>query len=580
MEASGRVTLCGFRKVLNYNNFPIKKQIEGGKNCALPTRSRDSSGRQGIAPGRPRLSPFTGDAAPMSLLRSALTVSGLTLVSRITGVIRDMLIARYFGATAATDAFYVAFRLPNMLRRLFAEGAFQQAFVPMLSDVRERNAPERTQSFLEHVFTILGVAVFAASVLGVLAAPLLVLAIAGGMRSDPEAFDLAVALTRWMFPYIAFMSLVALAASILNTMKRFAIPAATPILLNLSFIGATVLLTPYFDEPIWALAAAVLIGGVLQLGAQIAALAKLGCVLRPRGIRASLADADVRKVLSLMLPALFGVGVAQLSILINTNIASHLGHGAVTWLNYADRLMEFPTALLGVALGTVLLPGLSAAHARGDAQRYNALLDHGLRLVVLVGIPAALGLWLTSEALVAFLFQGKNFSAADVAETARAVVGYAVGLIGLITLKIAAPAFYARKDIRTPVRIAFLSLVIVQLLNLATVPLFDQAGLALSVGLGSCVNAGSLLLILGRRGIYRPRAGWGKFLLQVAAGSLVMAAGLWFAQRGVSWTALTWPVRAGGTLGLVVGAAVVYFLVMTLFGWRLRDLRPAPEARD
>ena len=235
---------------------------------------------------------------------------------------------------------------------------------------------------------------------------------------------------------------------------------------------------------------------------------------------------------------------------------------------------------MGVALGTVLLPGLSAAHARGDAQRYNALLDHGLRLVVLVGIPAALGLWLTSEALVAFLFQGKNFSAADVAETARAVVGYAVGLIGLITLKIAAPAFYARKDIRTPVRIAFLSLVIVQLLNLATVPLFDQAGLALSVGLGSCVNAGSLLLILGRRGIYRPRAGWGKFLLQVAAGSLVMAAGLWFAQRGVSWTALTWPVRAGGTLGLVVGAAVVYFLVMTLFGWRLRDLRPAPEAKD
>ena len=412
------------------------------------------------------------------------------------------------------------------------------------------------------------------------AAPLLVLAIAGGMRSDPEAFDLAVALTRWMFPYIAFMSLVALAASILNTMKRFAIPAATPILLNLSFIGATILLTPYFDEPIWALAAAVLIGGVLQLGAQIAALAKLGCVLRPRGIRASLADADVRKVLSLMLPALFGVGVAQLSILINTNIASHLGHGAVTWLNYADRLMEFPTALLGVALGTVLLPGLSAAHARGDAERYNALLDHGLRLVVLVGIPAALGLWLTSEALVAFLFQGKNFSPADVAETARAVVGYSVGLIGLITLKIAAPAFYARKDIRTPVRIAFLSLVVVQLLNLATVPLFDQAGLALSVGLGSCVNAGSLLLILGRRGIYRPRAGWGKFLLQVAAGSLVMAVGLWFAQRGVSWTALAWPVRAGGTLGLVAGAAVVYFLVMTLFGWRLRDLRPAPEAKD
>lgn len=516
----------------------------------------------------------------MSLLKSALTVSGLTLVSRITGVIRDMLIARYFGATAATDAFYVAFRLPNMLRRLFAEGAFQQAFVPMLSDVRETQTPERAKRFTEHVFTILGLAVFAASVLGVLAAPLLVWAIAGGMKEELATFDLAVGLTRWMFPYIAFMSLVALAASILNTMKRFAIPAATPILLNLSFIVATIFLTPYFDEPIWALAVGVLVGGVLQLGAQILALVRLGCVLRPRGVKTSLADADVRRVLKLMLPALFGVGVAQLSILINTNIASHLGHGAVTWLNYADRLMEFPTALLGVALGTVLLPGLSAAHAKGDTLRYNALLDHGLRLVVLVGIPAAVGLWLASEALVAFLFQGKNFSPSDVAETARAVVGYSVGLIGLIALKITAPAFYARKDIKTPVRVAFLSLVVVQILNLVTVPMFDQAGLALSVGLGSCVNAGVLLTTLYRREIYRPRAGWGKFLFQVLVASAVMGAGLWFSQRGFSWTALTWEVRAGGTLLLVAAAAVVYFLVMTIFGWRLRDLRPAREAGE
>lgn len=515
----------------------------------------------------------------MSLLRSALTVSGLTLVSRITGVIRDMLIARYFGATAATDAFYVAFRLPNMLRRLFAEGAFQQAFVPMLSDVRERNAPERTKDFQNHVFTLLGLAVFAASVLGVLAAPLLVWAIAGGMREDPAAFDLAVALTRWMFPYIAFMSLVALAASILNTMKRFAIPAATPVLLNLSFIAATLLLTPYLEEPIWALAVAVLGGGVLQLGAQLVALARLGCVLRPCSVGASFADTDVRKVLALMLPALFGVGVAQLSILINTNIASHLGHGAVTWLNYADRLMEFPTALLGVALGTVLLPGLSAAHARGDTVRYNALLDHGLRLVALVGIPAAVGLWLTSDALVAFLFQGRNFSPADVSETARAVVGYSVGLIGLIALKITAPAFYARKDIRTPVRVAFLSLIVVQLLNLVTVPLFDQAGLALSVGLGSCVNALVLLTTLYRRRIYRPEAGWGKLLLQVGAASAIMGMGLWFAQRGLVWTDLVWTYRAGGALALVAGAALIYFFVMTVFGWRLRDLRPAPEEK-
>ena len=315
----------------------------------------------------------------MSLLKSAATVSGLTLVSRITGVIRDMLIARIFGASAETDAFYVAFRLPNMLRRLFAEGAFQQAFVPMLADVKAReDGTDRT--FIDHVFTVLALAVFAASVLGVLVAPLLVWAIASGLSSDPEAFDLATALTRFMFPYIAFMALTALAASVLNTWKRFAIPAATPVLLNLSFIGCTLWLAPRLEEPIWALAVAVIVGGVLQLGTQYFALCRLGIVIRPASLKASLGDTDVRRVLKLMVPALFGVGVAQLSILINTNIASHLGHGAVTWLNFADRLMEFPTALLGVALGTVLLPGLSSAYAKGDMARYNTLLDRGLRL--------------------------------------------------------------------------------------------------------------------------------------------------------------------------------------------------------
>ena len=333
----------------------------------------------------------------MSLFKSAATISALTLASRITGVIRDMLIARYFGATAATDAFYVAFRLPNMLRRLFAEGAFQQAFVPMLSDVHANSSPEAEKRFIDHVFTVLAAAVLLASVLGVLAAPLLVWLIASGLRETPEAFDLAAALTRVMFPYIAFMSLVALAASILNTLKKFAIPAATPILLNLSFIVCSVVLAPRLEEPIWALAAAVVLGGILQLAAQILALARLGVFVRPRSLKESLGDSAVRRVLALMAPALFGVGVAQLSILINTNIASWLGHGAVTWLNYADRLMEFPTALLGVALGTVLLPSLSAAYAKGNEVRYNALLDHGLRLVVLGGVPAAGGLWLHSD---------------------------------------------------------------------------------------------------------------------------------------------------------------------------------------
>lgn len=513
----------------------------------------------------------------MSLFKSAATISALTLASRITGVIRDMLIARFFGATAATDAFYVAFRLPNMLRRLFAEGAFQQAFVPMLSDVHANSSPEAEKRFIDHVFTVLAAAVLFASVLGVLAAPLLVWLIASGLRETPEAFDLAAALTRVMFPYIAFMSLVALAASILNTLKKFAIPAATPILLNLSFIVCSVVLAPRLEEPIWALAAAVVLGGVLQLAAQILALARLGVFVRPRSLKESLGDSAVRRVLALMAPAVFGVGVAQLSILINTNIASWLGHGAVTWLNYADRLMEFPTALLGVALGTVLLPSLSSAYAKGNEVRYNALLDHGLRLVVLVGVPAAVGLWLTAELLVSFLFQGRSFTPTDVHQTAIAVVGYAVGLIGLIGLKIIAPAFYARKDIRTPVRAAMASLVAVQAINLVVVPLFAHAGLALSVGLGSLVNSGILLCVLRRRGIYSPAAGWLKIWLRTAAAVALMGAAVWWGQQGIDWTTLSWKMRGLGVCAVVAGAAVIYFGSLFALGWRPRELRPVKE---
>ena len=510
----------------------------------------------------------------MSLLKSAATVSVFTLLSRITGLIRDMLIARYFGVSAATDAFYVAFRIPNMLRRLFAEGAFSQAFVPMLSQVKEQQPEDEQKTFISDVFSLLGCAVFLASLLGIAFAPVVVWLIASGFKNTPETFDLAVFLTRCMFPYIIFMSLVSFAAAVLNTWKHFAIPAFTPVLLNVSFICCTLFLIQYFSVPIYTLAFAVILGGVLQLSMQFFALKRIGCFPRLASPRKALKNANVRQVLKLMVPAVVGVSVAPISILINTNIASHLQKGAVTWLNYADRLMEFPTALLGTALGTVLLPGLSAAYAKSDDVRYNRLLDHGLRLVMLVGIPASIGLWLTADALVAFLFQGQNFTPADVVKTGAAVVGYAVGLIGLIALKIVAPAFYARKDIRTPVKVAFLSLVVVQLVNLVAVPLFSHAGLALSVGLGSCVNAATLLVLLRRRGIYSPLSGWGRYLLRVLAGSAVMGAALWFGQRGLDWSTMTWTVRAAGVLGMVAAAALLYFAVISLFGWRLSDIRP------
>ena len=511
----------------------------------------------------------------MSLLKSAATISSLTLLSRITGVIRDMLIARYFGSSAATDAFYVAFRLPNMLRRLFAEGAFQQAFVPMLSDVKANQNAEDVRTFIDRVFSVLACALLITSVVGVLAAPALVWLIAGGLAENAASFDLATELTRWMFPYIFFMSLVAMSAGVLNTWKHFAIPAFTPVLLNLSFITFILFLTPYLERPIFALAVAVIVGGVLQLGIQIPSLMKLGVLPRPVNPLKALKDFAVRKVLKLMVPALFGVGVAQLSLLINTNIASRLGTGSVTWLSFADRLMEFPTALLGVALASVLLPGLSSAFAKNDLVRYNALLDNGLRLVILFAVPAAVGMGLMADALVAFLYQGKNFQAYDVAQTSIAVVGYSFGLIGLIAIKILAPAFYARKDIRTPVKVAAVSLVCVQVSNLVFVPFFAHAGLALSIGVGSCINALLLFCILRRRQIYRPLKGWLKWLTAVIVASAVMGALLIFMQQGIDWAQMQaqWGKRAILVFAYIGAAVAIYFAVLFISGVRLKDIR-------
>ena len=512
----------------------------------------------------------------MSLIKAAATVSSLTLLSRITGVVRDMLIARYFGSSAATDAFYVAFRLPNMLRRLFAEGAFQQAFVPMLSDVKATKTETEVRSFIDKVFSLLASVLVLTSILGVLIAPVLVWLIAGGLAENPQGFDLATQMTRWMFPYIFFMSLVAMSAGVLNTWKHFAIPAFTPVLLNLSFIAFTLLLTPHLDEPIFALATAVIVGGVLQLGIQIPSLMKLGVLPRPVNPFKAAKDASVIRVMKLMIPALFGVGVAQLSLLINTNIASRLGTGSVTWLSFADRLMEFPTALLGVALGSVLLPSLSAAFAKNDLTRYNALLDNGLRLVVLLAIPAAVGLGLMAEALVAFLYQGKNFLVFDVHQTSLAVMGYSFGLLGLIAIKILAPAFYARKDIRTPVKVAALSLVCVQLCNVAFVPIFAHAGLALSVGVGSCINALTLLVILIRRGQYQPISGWLMWCVRIVVATVAMGATIAFLQQGVDWAGMQseWLKRAGLVFLYIAAALVVYFGLLIVMGLRPRHLKP------
>lgn len=515
----------------------------------------------------------------MSLLKSASIVSLMTLASRITGLVRELLIAAAFGASATTDAFNVAFRIPNLLRRLFAEGAFSQAFVPILAESRSRQGDEATHDLVNAVGTVLLGALAVVCVLGVLGAPVVVWVMASGLQ-ESGGFDAAVVMTRWMFPYIGFMSLVALSAGILNTWGRFAVPAITPVLLNLSMIAAAAIGAPLLRrhgvEPVYALAMGVMLGGVLQLGVQVPALLRIGMVPR---IGVSLSawrrawhHPGVRRVLRQMAPAVLGVSVAQLSLLVNTQIASHLGAGAVSWLTYADRLMEFPTAMLGVALGVVLLPQLSRAQASGDVKQFSDLLDWGLRLVLLLALPSAVALLVFAKPLVAVLYHYGRFSPHDVQQTVLALSCYGVGLMGLVGVKVLAPGFYATQDIRTPVRIGITVLLITQAMNAVFVPWLGHAGLALSIGLGSMVNSGWLLLGLRRAGRYTPSPGWWLFGLRVAGATALLGAGLWLANTHVDWVGLRAQplLRIGAMAGCLVAAGVVYFGALVASGLNLR----------
>jgi putative peptidoglycan lipid II flippase len=536
----------------------------------------------------------------MSLFKAASTVSLLTLVSRVTGLARELLMAAAFGASALTDAFNVAFRIPNLFRRLFAEGAFSQAFVPVLATVKEREGAEAARHLIDRAATVLAWVLLLVSIVGVLAAPALVWLLASGLRESavhgvagPGAatpYEAAVLMTRWMFPYIACMSLVALGAGVLNTWRRFAVPAATPVLLNVAMILAALFAAnwgaPWLAargiEPIYTLAVGVLVGGVLQLGAQAWALKRMQLLprigLSPKALRAAWADAGTRRVLTLMAPALLGVGVAQLSLLINTQIASYLAPGSVSWLSYADRLMEFPVALLGVALGVVLMPQLAAAKSMSDAAQgaalYSELLDWGLRLVLLLALPCALALALFAEPLTAVLYHYGAFTARDVQMTAAALIGWGAGLLGVVAVKVLAPAYYANQDMRTPVRIAIVVLVFTQVLNLVLVPLWQHAALSLSIGIGALLNALWLLLGLRKRGSYRPLPGWGVFMARVFLAAALLAAYLRWAAGAWDWTGLQaqpW-LRIGLLAGIVAGAGVIYLGVAWMAGLRLRVL--------
>src|SRR5437868_6689276 len=468
----------------------------------------------------------------MNLLRALAAVSSLTLVSRILGYVRDFFIARAFGAGLATDAFFVAFRIPNLLRRLFAEGAFSQAFVPVLAEYKNRQSHEDTKTLVEGVATALFLALVIAALIGVLTAPLIVYISAPGFTADPAKFELTVRMLRITFPYIAFISLVAFAAGVLNTWNHFSVPAITPALLNVSFIVAALFFAKYFDPPVVALAWAVFAGGIRQLALQVPYLARMG--LLPRW-RLNPAHPGVRRILKLMAPAAFGVSISQVSLLINTIFASFLVSGSVSWLYYADRLMEFPAGMLGVALGTILLPSLSKYHAAADHAEYARLLDWGLRLTMLLAVPSAVALAVLAMPLIAALFHYGRFSPQDAWMTRQAVVAYSIGLIGMILVKILAPGFYARQNITTPVKIGILTLALTQLMNLAFIVPLKHAGLALAIGLGACINAALLYRTLRATGAYTPQPGWAMFLVKVLCAVVIMAAVLYAAMGHASW---------------------------------------------
>ena len=495
----------------------------------------------------------------------------MTFLSRVTGLIRESLKATAFGAGLQMDAFEAAFRLPNLLRRLFAEGAFSQAFVPILAEYQRQRGSAETRDLVGKVGTLLALVLIAVTVIGVLAAPWMVYLLAGGFAKTPGKVELTAEMIRIVFPYILFISLTSLAGGVLSVFRRFAIPAFTPVLLNLSIIGAALYLAPYVDPPIVALAWGVFVGGIAQLVLQIRPLLKLGMLPRPKF---AFSDAGVRRVLRAMGPAVIGVSAAQISALINTQLAALLGNGAISWITYADRLMEFPSALLGVALGTVLLPSLAQHHSDANHAQYSSLLDWGLRLAFLLALPAAVALWLLALPLVCTLYQYGRFTIDDAWHTRAALLGYSVGLLGLILVKILAPGFYARQHMRTPVRIAFVTVLITQVLAVSLawgIPL-GPPGLTLATSIGACINAALLFWLLRKARFYEPQPGWllfvSKLMIALTALGLVLYA--------LGGSATYW-LNAGlwqkiGRLALVIVAgALAYFAALYLLGFRFAD---------
>jgi len=514
----------------------------------------------------------------LKLLKSTAQVGAATIVSRVLGFVRDMVFARYFGASGATDAFFLAFKIPNFMRRLFAEGSFSLAFVPVLSEVRASGDRRALKDLVDHVAGTLAGVLLTLTAIGVLAAPAVTAIFAPGWAIEGrEEFWLAAGMLRITFPYILLISLTALAGGILNTFDRFLVPALTPVLLNLSLIAAAVLFSGRMQVPVVSLAWGVLAAGIAQLLIQIPALLRLGLLPRPRW---GWGHSGVRRILKLMVPTLIGSSVAQINLLLDTVIATFLMAGSVSWLYYSDRLLEFPLGVFGVALSTVILPNLSRKFAQQDPQAFSATLDWALRLALLITLPAAIGLALLAMPILVTLFHYEAFGLEDVRMSTLSLSAYAAGLPAFIAVKVLAPGFYARQDTRTPVRIAITAMVSNMVLNLVFVGSLlaigfngPHMGLALASSAAAYVNAGLLYRMLRRQQAYQPEAGWGRVLLAVACGSAAMVLLLlWQTGDIAAWSAETASTRTARLAALVGGGALVYGLGVLAGGMRLHHL--------
>ena len=506
------------------------------------------------------------------LLKSTAVTGGMTLLSRVAGLVRDILFARLIGAGVgvSADAFYVAFRIPNFFRRIFGEGAFSQAFVPVFTEYRSKRSEDEVSAFAGHMAGAFAAILFGVTLVGVIAAPLLLMALAPGFIDEPEKFDLTVAMLRITFPYLLFISLVAMAAGILNTYGRFGAAAFTPVLLNLSLIGCAIWLAPHMAQPVMALAWGVFIAGIAQLLFQVPFLLRIRMLPRPRLKR----DAGVSRVFKLMLPAIFGSSVSQINMLVNTVLASFLITGSVSWLYYSDRLMEFPLGVFGIALATVILPSLSREHAAESPETFSRMLDWALRWVFLIGVPASVGLMVMAEPMITTLFRYGAFVEQDVVKTAQALVVFAAGLLGFILVKVLAPGFYARHDTATPAKIAAVAFGANIILSLMLVWPLKHVGLALAISIAAYLNAGMLFLRLRQINAYEPGTGWWWLYLRVAIASGAMAFMLYCNKGDLSlWLAGDVYERVFRLTFWIIAGFVVYVLIMVVLGTRPAELK-------